>query len=60
MPRKWLSVSEAAEHLRVHPDTIRALIKAGRVSAVRFGRSIRIDAAQLDASGVAVGEASPV
>jgi excisionase family DNA binding protein len=37
-----LSVSEAAEILRLSPRTVRRLIDDGRLSVVRFGRAVRI------------------
>lgn len=37
-----LTVREVAERLRLHPITVRRLIKAGRLPAVRLGRSVRV------------------
>lgn len=39
-----LSVDALAAEWRVHPDTIRALIREGRLPAVRLGRRVRIRA----------------
>jgi len=35
--QKYLTVREAAEILRLHPDSIRTAIKTGRLSAHRSG-----------------------
>src|SRR3990170_6194313 len=37
-----LTVQEVAERLRMHPITVRRLIKAGRLPALRLGRSVRV------------------
>lgn len=48
----WLTIREAAEHLRVDQKTIRRYIKQGLVRAERIGpRLIRVDLASLDALG---------
>lgn len=44
-----LTVQEVAERLRVHPITVRRHIKAGRLLAVRVGRSVRVRATDLEA-----------
>lgn len=38
----FYSVEEAAEILRVHPNTIRNLIKADKIKAEKIGRQWRI------------------
>jgi len=43
-----LSVREVADALGVHPETIRRLIHDGRLDAIRVGRVLRIDRAELD------------
>lgn len=43
-----LTVAEAADRLRVCPDTVRAAIRRGELPAVRIGRTIRIPLAALD------------
>jgi excisionase family DNA binding protein len=46
---KWLLVPEAAQYLRVSPQTIRALIQSGRLKAARgIGAGFRIDRSDLD------------
>jgi excisionase family DNA binding protein len=47
----WLTVSEAAEHIRAKDDRlIRNAIKAGELPACRYGKSeIRIERDELDA-----------
>ena len=42
------SVRQVADHLGVHPETIRRLIHDGRLEAIRIGRVLRIQAAELD------------
>ena len=39
-----LTVDEAAIELRVHPATVRRMIKRGEIAAVRVGRLWRVDA----------------
>lgn len=43
------TVAEAAKYLRVNPKTLYAEIAAGRIRAIRFGRSVRIPRAVLEA-----------
>lgn len=43
------TVSEAAEKLRVHPDTLREWIYSHRIPAFRLGARWRIKAADLEA-----------
>jgi excisionase family DNA binding protein len=50
--KPWLTVLEVAELLNVHSNTVRRLITAGRLPAVRFGgpgSTIRIATHDLDA-----------
>jgi excisionase family DNA binding protein len=42
-----LTVDEAATQLRVHPETIRRMIKRGELAAVRAGSVYRIPADEL-------------
>ena len=37
-PTEWLSVTEAADLIGYHPQTVRDLVRDGRVTARRFGR----------------------
>lgn len=39
---KFLLVEEAAEKLRLHPNTIRIYIKRGKLPAAKFGKVYRI------------------
>jgi len=39
---QYLSVQKAAEFAEVHPDTIRAWVKEGRISGARAGRELRV------------------
>lgn len=48
--RDLLTTAQAAERLRVHPDTVRRLLADGRLRYFKIGRrSVRIDADDLDA-----------
>ena len=44
-----MTVAEVAELMRVSTMTVYRLIKAGDLPAVRFGRSYRIEEADVDA-----------
>lgn len=45
----WLTVEEGASYLRVHPQTLRRWIKAGKVKAYRINRrTIRVKKEDLD------------
>lgn len=56
---RLLTTAEAAEVLRLRPKTIRAHIRAGRLTALRFGRSLRIREADLEAFLRAGSESGP-
>ena len=45
---RLLTVNDVAERLQVHPITVRRHIKAGKLRAVRVGRSVRIREADLE------------
>jgi excisionase family DNA binding protein len=49
IPRRWISVNEAAAYLGVHPMTVRKWIDQGKLGAVRLGRCVRLDLRQLEA-----------
>jgi excisionase family DNA binding protein len=46
-PPLLLTVTEAAQWLRVHVTTLRAMIRRGAVPVVRFGRTVRVYAPAL-------------
>ena len=48
-----LTVDEAAEQLRVHPVTVRRMIRRGDLAAVRIGSVYRVDADELKPRRVA-------
>jgi excisionase family DNA binding protein len=52
----FLTVNETAEIVRIHPNTIRRLIRSGDIRAVVIGRSVRIPRSSIDLllDGVAV------
>lgn len=43
-----MTVSEVAEYLRVNPQTVYRKAKAGELPAVRIGRAIRFQRAELE------------
>lgn len=47
-PRPLLKVTEAARYLAVCERTIWSLVAEGAIPAVRFGKVVRIDKADLD------------
>lgn len=49
--RKLITITEAADHCRVNPKTIRRWIIAGRLTGYRAGpRLVRVDQHELDAT----------
>src|SRR3954466_7622766 len=48
----WLTPSQAAELLQVHPQTVRVWIREGRIPSQKFGGSRRIPRDELLASRV--------
>lgn len=48
-PDELLTVEEAAAELKLHPQTIRALYRAGDLPVVRLGRIVRIPRSGIDA-----------
>jgi excisionase family DNA binding protein len=46
---RWLSTREAAHHLGITTRTLYRLIDSGQIPAYRFGRVIRLKAAEVDA-----------
>ena len=52
-PRRWATVAETAEYLRVSERAIRLMLSDGRLTAYRLGaRVVRIDLAEVDAAMV--------
>lgn len=49
MPKKLLTVNELADILSVNQLTIRRMVKRGQLVAVRIGRAVRFDPADIDA-----------
>ncbi len=56
---RYLTPDEAAHVLRVHPGTIRRLLREGRLVGVRVGRQWRIAEDSLTPQPVAVGDPMP-
>ena len=56
-PPRVLTKSQAAKSLQVCERTITSLVLSGKLRAVRFGRNVRIDPADLEAfiAGTKVG-----
>jgi len=44
----FLTVEDVAQRLRIHPQTVRGWIRAGRLPAVRAGRLLRVSPAVLE------------
>lgn len=55
----YLSTAAAAEHLGVHPETIRRMVARGTLRAFRAGRVLRIPAADLEPHRAAVQHTAP-
>ena len=53
-PEPWLTVVEAARYRSCSPSRIHALVREGRLSAVRDGRRLLFRRAQLDEALVPV------
>lgn len=48
LPRRWLTVDEAAIYLQCSPQTVRGLIHGRELRASRLGASFRLDRVDLD------------
>ena len=61
-PPRVLTKQQAAKSLQVCERTITSLILSGKLRAVRFGRNVRIDPADLEAfiANTKVGESPPL
>lgn len=60
-PEEMLTVDETSAVLRVHPNTTRTLIKAGKIPAFRVGHQYRIRRSalrQLEQGAVVAGGAA--
>jgi excisionase family DNA binding protein len=53
----WLTVPQVSEELTIHPATVRAWIKSGRLAAVRAGRAWRVRRSEVDRA--LLSDASP-
>ena len=53
----WLTVQDVSDELGLHPATIRAWVKSGRLAAVRAGRTFRVRRSEVDRALLA--DASP-
>lgn len=49
MSNMLLTAEQAAEELKLHPKTVRRLIREGRLAATKIGKAYRIERAKLDA-----------
>ena len=45
--KRMLTTFELAEYLRVHPDTIKKLVKEGKLPSIQIGRQLRFDSASV-------------
>jgi excisionase family DNA binding protein len=53
----WLTVPQVSEELKIHPATVRAWVKSGRLAAVRAGRTWRVRRSEMDRA--LLSDASP-
>jgi excisionase family DNA binding protein len=53
----WLTVAQVSEELKLHPATVRAWVKSGRLAAVRAGRTWRMRRSEVDRA--LLSDASP-
>ena len=53
----WLMVPQVSVELKLHPATIRAWVKSGRLAAVRAGRTWRVRRSEVDRA--LMSDASP-
>ncbi len=47
MPDEWITVREASKLSNYHPDTIRELVREGRIKARKFATVWQVDRASL-------------
>jgi excisionase family DNA binding protein len=53
----WLTVQQVSDELKIHPATVRAWVKSGRLAAVRVGRTWRVRRSEVDRA--VMSDASP-
>ena len=53
-----LTVPDTARRLRLHEQTIRAMIRRGDLAAIRLGRLVRVLAAAVDRASAVMGPAA--
>jgi excisionase family DNA binding protein len=53
----WLTVQQVSQELKIHPATVRAWVKSGRLAAVRAGRTWRVRRSEVDRA--LMSDASP-
>ena len=53
----WLTVQQVSEELKLHPATVRAWVKSGRLAAVRAGRTWRVRRSEVNRA--LMSDASP-
>jgi excisionase family DNA binding protein len=44
----WLTVQQVSEELKIHPATVRAWIRQGRLQAARVGKGFRVRRSEVD------------
>ncbi len=59
MPEAFYTVDEAAQRLRMHPDTLRRQLRQGRIKSVRTGKLWRIPESALEAPSVEATAPAP-
>lgn len=48
LSKDWLSKQEAADYLGVNPATVMRLVRAGKLTAARVGKLVRISSASIE------------
>jgi excisionase family DNA binding protein len=48
MGQEWLTVAEISQELKLHAMTVYRLISAGKLEAVKVGRSYRVSRSEFD------------
>ena len=55
---QWLTPDEVAARLRLHIQTVRSMLRDGRIPARKIGRAWRVDARELAVWAQSAGESN--